>query len=138
MKPKKKPAARKGKGFEWTPQQAAQAESLSGYGLNNPQIAAFFGCSLRTWEKAISITPAIKEAMESGRAKAAAAVTRTAYDLATSGKCPPMTMFWLKTRLGWREVERVEHSGPGGAPIPHAIKVTFVRPRGSGGGNGGD
>ena len=38
-------------------------------------------------------------------------MAQTAYNLAKSGKCPVMTMFWLKTQAGWRETSRLEHAG---------------------------
>ena len=41
--------------------------------------------------------------LESGIALANARVLTTAFEMATSGRCPAMTIFWLKTRLGWRE-----------------------------------
>ena len=30
---------------------------------------------------------------------------QTAFKMAISGKCPAMTIFWLKTRAGWSEKE---------------------------------
>lgn len=32
-------------------------------------------------------------------------------------RAAPAAMFWAKTRLGWRDVSNVEHSGPNGGAI---------------------
>ena len=37
--------------------------------------------------------------------------------MATSGTVPAATFFWLKSRAGWREVTRQEHTGSDGGPI---------------------
>lgn len=115
----------------WDAARLADVESLAGFGLNIEQVAGFFGLREAGIKALLKRRPEIRDAIESGRAKAAARVTKTAYELATSGKCPAMTMFWCKTRLGWREVDRLEHSGPGGGPIPQTITVKLVRPKGS-------
>ena len=126
MKPGAKPIA------DWTMQQIAQVESIAGFGLNNEQVGAFFGYTESGFRNAHLKLPALREAMNAGRAKAAARVTQTAYELATSGKCPAMTMFWCKTRLGWREVDRTEHTGPGGGPVEHKLRIEFVKTGGDG------
>jgi hypothetical protein len=37
--------------------------------------------------------------------------------MAISGQHPAATFFWLKTRAGWRETDRLEHTGPNGQPV---------------------
>ncbi|MDH4378376.1 MAG: hypothetical protein QE263_00510 [Vampirovibrionales bacterium] len=44
-------------------------------------------------------------------------VLNTAYGMAISGEHASMTMFWLKCRLGWKEKQSVEHTGPSNGPI---------------------
>lgn len=46
------------------------------------------------------------EELSKGRSIAKAEVQNTAFKLATSGKCPAMTMFWLKTRDQWYETKK--------------------------------
>ena len=58
--------------------------------------------------KVMKITPAalrkhFRNELSTARAIANSKVAETAYQLATSGKAPAVTMFWLKTRAGWRE-----------------------------------
>ena len=56
-------------------------------------------------------TEPLKCLMEQGRSNALANVMRTAYEQAVSGDVPAMTMYYLKTRAGWKETHVVEHSG---------------------------
>jgi hypothetical protein len=64
-----------------------------------------------------------REELDTAYAKANARVVQTAFKQATSGKSPAMTMFWLKTRMGWKETEvrEVEHSMEEGG----SINITF-------------
>ena len=55
--------------------------------------------------------------LETASIQANAKVAETCYSMATSGQHPAATFFWLKTRAGWREVERLEHVGEGGGPV---------------------
>lgn len=38
-------------------------------------------------------------------------VTNTLYRMATSGRHPAATFFWLKCQAGWREVVTIDHTG---------------------------
>src|SRR5580704_9597969 len=49
--------------------------------------------------------------------KANAAVANRAYQMAVAGDPPAATFFWLKTRRGWRETTRYEHTGPDGTAL---------------------
>jgi hypothetical protein len=49
--------------------------------------------------------------------KADAQVAASLYKLAISGRCPPATIFWMKSRRGWRETSRFEHAGPDGRAL---------------------
>ena len=46
--------------------------------------------------------------LKAGREVANGRVALTAYRLALSGDCPAATFFWLKTRAGWRETQRLQ------------------------------
>lgn len=132
--PAAKKPAKKSKGGRppkviWNSEKLRQAESLAGYGLTEEMIADFFDMSRRGFQDAANRVGNLKSAIVAGRAKAAAIIARKAYDLAASGEVPAMTMFWLKTRLRWRETDRVENVGEDGGPIKHEITVKYVRPR---------
>lgn len=74
-------------------------------GINHEQIAKTIGISRNTLEKHF------REELDNAAAEANARVVGVAYEQAVSGQHPAMTMFWLKTRLGWREKKELEHSG---------------------------
>jgi hypothetical protein len=69
---------------------------LSGLGLTQEQIAHVKDICVDTLRKYAN------QAYHKGKAKAVARVARTCFEMATSGKQPVMTMFYLKTQGGWR------------------------------------
>jgi IS30 family transposase len=85
-----------------------QVEKLSGLGMSVRQIGYVIGVSKSTMERRIKDQPELAEALEKGRAMAIANVSKTAYQLATSGKHPVMTIFFLKCRAGWSETDAVD------------------------------
>lgn len=107
-----------------TKQQIQSLSRMAGQGLTNEQMGAIFGMSKKTFERRMKDTPGGFDALEKGRAQAGDRVSQTAFDMAVSGQSPAMTMFWLKCRLRWREVQAVEVSGPDGGPIETAAKLT--------------
>jgi transcriptional regulator with XRE-family HTH domain len=86
---------------------------MSGIGLTQDQIGKIMGVSDDTLRKYYS------DELAMGTAKMNAAVAQNLYSIAT-GSGPgavPSAIFWMKTRGGWREVERKEITGPGGGPV---------------------
>ena len=100
-----------------TIRQLTDIEKMSGQGLNILQIAAILGMSKATFDRRMRDTAGAIESLEKGRSQAAKKITATAYKLAQSGKCPAMTMFWLKCRERWTERQLIEHTGKDGGPI---------------------
>jgi hypothetical protein len=92
-----------------TPETRKQVETLAGYGLTVEQIGHVLECSHDTVKRHYVCE------LERGQAVACFKVAQTAFQMATSGQEPAMTMFWLKTRAKWREVHEV--AGEGGGPI---------------------
>jgi hypothetical protein len=87
---------------EYVPSQAQRdlAETLSGYGIPQDDIARLVGVSLMTLHKHF------REELDVGMAKANAFVAANMFKMAT-GDGPHagrMAMFWAKARMGWREV----------------------------------
>lgn len=74
-----------------------EIETMAGLGLRYEDIAAIKGMCADTLKKYADAT------LTRGRAKANANVMQTAYQMAVSGQCPALTIFWLKTRCKWRE-----------------------------------
>ncbi len=66
--------------------------------------------------------------LRAGHAEAMGTVTRVAYDMATSGKYPAMTMFWLKTHAGWSEGMEIEITGEEVSASGPGAELIFVGP----------
>jgi hypothetical protein len=78
---------------------------MAAYGMPEEQIACTIG------PKGIdpkTLRKHFRRELLLGATKANAKVAETAYQMAISGKCPAMTIFWMKCRGGWRETE---HAG---------------------------
>lgn len=89
--------------FEPTAEQRKTVEIMAAYGMPEEQIASTtgpHGISPKTLRKHF------RRELLLGATKANSKVAETAYQMANSGKCPVMTIFWLKCRGGWKEREQ--------------------------------
>ncbi len=99
-----KPKKRKPRKDAHTPtrESRAQVQAMKLAGLSQPRIAAAMAIArdtlVRHYRKELDL------AMDMANSKVAA----TAYDMAISGDHPQVTIFWLKSQLGWKETQRVE------------------------------
>jgi hypothetical protein len=87
---------------EFTEDQERQIETLAGLGLKQKAIAEIMGCGTDT------LRTKFQDVMAKGRQKATSVVAQTAYNMARSGKCPVMTIFWLKCNARWSDSNFVE------------------------------
>ena len=78
------------------------AQTMYAFGIPQEQIARILRMDVDTLIKRLG-----KE-MEDYKVKANARVASTLYQMAISGTNPAATFFWLKTRAGWRETDRLE------------------------------
>ena len=100
--------------FQATDGQRRTVEALAAYGVPEDEIARSVG------EHGIdpkTLRKHFRRELDIGATKANSNVAQTAYQMATSGKCPAATIFWLKCRAGWKEINVLQHSGPHGGPI---------------------
>lgn len=98
--------------FEPAAQDRKTVETMAAFGIPEDEIARAIGgrgIDPKTLRKYFSQELAV------GTTIANTAVAKTLYRMATSGKQPAATMFWLKCRAGWRE-------RPGPEPIRGAPK----------------
>lgn len=101
---KKKTGRPKGSGaIVLTDEQVETAGKLAGIGCNLDQIAHIIGIHPATLDKIVERDERVSSAISKKRGEASAGVMSTAYKMAASGKCPALTIFWLKTRLRWSE-----------------------------------
>ena len=85
-----------------------QIEKFSAAGLSLQQMASLLDMSHDTLERFMNKDPSLRASIEKGRSKSVLNVAATAYNLAVSGDVPAMTMFYLKTRAGWKETHEVQ------------------------------
>ena len=93
--------------------EIAQLETLAGYGLSIPKIAALFNMSKKTFERRMAENEGknpIADAISKGRAKISHNVIKAAYEMAVSKKHPSMTIFWLKCRERWKDSVGIDHN----------------------------
>ena len=93
------PASKKAKSKE-EPLPFIDISRLAELGLTLEQIGYALGMSKKTLQRRMTENEDVKDAIEIGRAKALSKVAQTAYDMATSGDEPAMTMFYLKCTGG--------------------------------------
>lgn len=95
----------------------ATVKALVAYGVQQDEIAAYLEISDR------SLRTHYRRELDSGTLEANAKVAERLFKTATQGEgraAVTAQIFWLKTRARWQEVNRHEHSGPDGKPIPVA------------------
>lgn len=110
--------------FQPTDEQRRLVEVMSAGGFQQDAIAYAIGISDDTLRKYFSTEIA------AGGSKAHAMVVGNLYRQATKDdpRATAAAIFWAKTRLGWKEPQQVELSGPDGGPLQHSVTVRFVRP----------
>ena len=93
--------------FVPTEEQRQLVKSLAAYGMKHDAIARRLGIrSTKTLAKHF------REELDAGETEANAQVAQTLFQLASSGECPAASMFWMKTRAGWRETPPPQKEHP--------------------------
>jgi hypothetical protein len=107
--------------FMPTDAERAQVRKMAGHGLTHAMIARLIrdGISVKT------LLRCFPHELEWGRANATAKLAECLYERALAG-CVVSTLFWLKCRANWREVNRTEFTGPDGEPLARATGVLIV------------
>ena len=81
-----------------TAEDRKMVKTLAAFGVRHEEIARRIGIrSPKTLRKHF------REELDFGALDANLQVSGTAYKMATSGKFPVMTMFWLKSQAGWND-----------------------------------
>lgn len=86
--------------FKPNEEQKRMVKSMSGYGIPEDDIARTIGprgISPKTLRKYF------RQELSLGSTLANTKVAQTLFHLASSGECVAASIFWAKTRLGWRE-----------------------------------
>ena len=102
--------------------QRRMVEQLAGLGLPRDQIASLVlspatgkGISLNVLYKVFG--DELQRGTAVVNAKIAGNLARIASSPDTTGAVVAAAIFWMKTQCGWREVQRMEHTGANGAPL---------------------
>jgi len=93
-----------------TEQNKRQVKIMVAAGIEQPLMAKILGISASTLKKYYKAELAI------GKAEVVTAVAAALYKKAMSGNVTAQ-IFMLKTRGGWRETERLEHTGADGKSL---------------------
>lgn len=118
--------------FEPTEEQKAVVKALYGYGLPQNEIRQH----VINPETGKPITKPVLERvfraeLDHGAAVAKAAILETAFNIATDinhPKCATMNIFLLKTRLGFRETDRVKDDNDDVKKITVEVKDARCQP----------
>lgn len=102
------------KKYEPTEEQKHQVMMLKATGTTNELIANIIGISIPTLRKAF------RSELETGLAETNAKVAESLFNQALAGNVTAQ-IFWLKTRAGWRETDRLELTGADGGPIQGGV-----------------
>src|SRR3954465_5550016 len=106
--------------FVPTDEQRRRVKMLASLGQRQEQIALVVGIGSTT-----TLRKHFREELTRGPAEAMANVRKTLFEMATSGKHPAATMFWLKTRARWSEQGREPE--PEDAPKAPCLVMQFVK-----------
>ena len=90
------------KAYEPTEKDRQFVVSCAGLGITQARIAKLLGISVPTLDKYF------REEMDTAADKADTEVFNTLFRMATSGKDPAATIFWMKVRRQWRERDASE------------------------------
>lgn len=89
--------------FVPTEEKRNTVSAMAAYGIKQEDIARVVGAlSPKTLRKYFA------EELRTSAINANAQVAKALYEMASSGTCPAASIFWAKTRMGWREVQAVE------------------------------
>jgi len=94
-------------------EQRQKVKSMAAMGIPQKRIAEMIG--LRS-EK--TLRRHFRQELDAGETEANYNVGKTLYSMATSGKDPLATIFWMKARAGWRDRPSFE---PASIPPPPFI-----------------
>jgi hypothetical protein len=104
-----------------TKEQRDIVKSMAAMGIPHQDIALKIG--IRSPK---TIRKHFRQELDLGATEANYKVAKTLFEMATSGDCPPATIFWAKTRNGFRE-----HPHLAGAPITPPPFIVAREPEGS-------
>ena len=103
------------------PKLAEQIQAMRQYGTSIEDVSRAVGISVPTLRKLYA------NELEKGAALANIAVGKKLFERCMAGDAAAL-IYWTKTRMGWKETQKVDLTSSDGSmsPLPQAIKVVFV------------
>jgi hypothetical protein len=107
----------------------AEVSALCAYGVPQEEISIYIGIDAKTLRKHY------RAELDGAKVKANTKVRRFLFEAATGdaltkgasyADCLRGSMFWAKTQMGFKEVDRVETTGVDGGPIENKWTVEIV------------
>lgn len=102
-----------------TPENSKIARTLAAVGIRHEEIAEKLDISADT------LTKYYRKELHDGRVDANAQIAKSLFDQAKSGNVSA-SIFWLKTRAGWKETQVNELVGANGEPINVTTSINVV------------
>ncbi len=96
-------------------EQCREVETLAAL-LSQEQIADYFGIARNTFRAICARDEEVAARYKRGKARAIAHVANGLLQKARTGDTA-CAIFYLKTQGGWRETDRIEHTGREGGPV---------------------
>lgn len=103
------------------PAIAEQVQSMSQYGVPQAQIAEMLGLSVQTLRNLYGAE------LGNGMTLSNLAVGKKLFERCMAGDVPSL-IFWAKTRMGWKETQKVDVTSSDGSmrALPQAVQVILV------------
>ena len=92
-----------GVAFSATAEQRRTVRAMSGFGIQQEEIATFLDIDPKTLRKHF------RAELDRGSTEATAKVAQSLFRMATEGNNVAAAIFWMKARAGWSEKQRIEH-----------------------------
>ena len=100
--------------YEPSNKSRLEVKNLTIGGATQQQIAEILEIDLKTLRKCY------REELDQGSLQANGKVIGALYNMAISEECPAATIFWAKTRLGWKEKEAPQEAAKD-------TQISFIR-----------
>lgn len=108
-------------------EELIQVEALAAF-LTMEQIADYLGVSRPTFNQIMERQPEVSLRYKKGHAKAVGAVAQNVLMQAREGNLTA-SIFYLKTRGGWKETQTVDNISSDGSMTPKQITRVIVDPK---------
>ena len=111
--------------FVPTEQDRKAVKAMAAYGIPQTQICLLAGLGAK------ALRMHFRQELDLGAIQANSKVAERLYKTATEDPGQPgvtAAIFWAKTRMGWRETQRVENTGADGAPMATPTPAVIIMP----------